>query len=122
MKQSHNPVLTLLAETDDFSIKANQFKEQLNKLQNAADSLVEKAVSEMKASTSHIRSHNKMEKSLHQRIRDLESRIYFFSSQIMSESKTQEQCNALESELRVAQQAIEHYRKALEAESELENW
>jgi hypothetical protein len=38
----------------------------------------------------------------------------------MEEHKTQTERNRLESELRVAQEALEHYRKALEFESKLQ--
>jgi hypothetical protein len=38
----------------------------------------------------------------------------------MEEHKTQTERNRLESELRVAQEALEHYRKALEFERKLQ--
>jgi predicted nucleic acid-binding Zn-ribbon protein len=60
-----------------------------------------------------------VDKPVRQHIRDLESRIQFLSVQLMDGGKTQAARNGLETELRVAQQALEHYRKALELEDKL---
>ena len=61
-----------------------------------------------------------MDKAVGQHIEDLERRIQQISVQMMDSKKTQPDRNRLEAELRVAQQAIEFYRKALEFERKLQ--
>jgi hypothetical protein len=60
-----------------------------------------------------------MDKPVGTHIEELENRIQFLSLQIMDGKATQSDRNRLEAELRVAQQALEHYRKAVEFERQL---
>jgi hypothetical protein len=61
-----------------------------------------------------------MDKSVRTHIQELENRIHLLGDHLMEEHKTQTERNRLESELRVAQAALEHYRKALEFERKLQ--
>ena len=60
-----------------------------------------------------------MEKPLRQHIADLERRVQQLSQEMMQNRKTREQRNRLESELRVAQQALAHYQQAIKLETQL---
>lgn len=61
-----------------------------------------------------------MDKAVGQHIQDLERRIQQISVQMMDSKTARPERNRLEAELRVAQQAIEFYRKALEFERKLQ--
>jgi hypothetical protein len=61
-----------------------------------------------------------VDKPVRQHIQDLEARVQFLGIQLMDSQKPQIERNRIESELRVAQQALEHYHKALEFERKLE--
>jgi hypothetical protein len=55
-----------------------------------------------------------------QRIQELEGGIYYLTLQLTYAGKTQSDRNRVDAELRVSLQALEHYRKALEFEGELQ--
>lgn len=61
-----------------------------------------------------------MDRPVRLHIQELEDRIQLLSVQMMDTLKTQADRNRLEAELRVAQQALGHYRKALELERKLQ--
>jgi hypothetical protein len=61
-----------------------------------------------------------MNKPLRQHIAELEKRVQQISQDIMLNRKTQIERNRLESELRVAQQALEHYQQAIKLEALLQ--
>jgi len=61
-----------------------------------------------------------MDRPVRLHIQELEHRIQLLSVQMMDTVKTQSDRNRLEAELRVAQQALKHYRKALELERKLQ--
>jgi len=71
-KATHKPTLTLLVQTDELSVLSNQIKEQLDKLQDDADALVEKAVGEMMSSASQLPDQTS---SVIQQILELENRL-----------------------------------------------
>ena len=54
-----------------------------------------------------------------QRIRELETQIYYLTLQLTCAEKTQSDQSRVDAELRASQQALEHYRKAVEFEGEL---
>jgi hypothetical protein len=58
--------------------------------------------------------------SVRQHIQQLEDGIYYLTLQLTYTEKTQSDRNRVDAELRVSQQALEHYRKALEFEGELQ--
>jgi hypothetical protein len=58
--------------------------------------------------------------SVRQHIQQLEDGIYYLTLQLTYTEKTQSDRNRVDAELRVSQQAREHYRKALEFEGELQ--
>jgi hypothetical protein len=60
-----------------------------------------------------------MDKPVRIHLQELEYRIQVLSVQMMDDRVTQCDRNRLEAELRVAQQALEYYRKALELERKL---
>ena len=60
-----------------------------------------------------------MERSLGQHITELERRIHHLGQEIMLNHKTLTERNDLESELRVAQQALEHFVRAVKLERRL---
>jgi len=61
-----------------------------------------------------------MDKTVRLHIQELEARIHQLSVQMMDERNARSERNRLEAELRVAQQALEHYRQALEFEKKLQ--
>jgi hypothetical protein len=61
-----------------------------------------------------------MEKPLPQHIAELERRVQRLSQQMMQNRRSREQRNRLESELRVAQQALAHYQQAIKLEAHLQ--
>ena len=61
-----------------------------------------------------------MDKPVRIHIQELEDRVHHLSVQMMDSAKTQAERNRLETELRVAQQALDHYRTALELERKLQ--
>jgi len=62
----------------------------------------------------------RMDKPVKQHIAELERRIQLLSHEMMHNHKTRRQRNRIESELRVVQQALELYRKAIELKGELQ--
>ena len=60
-----------------------------------------------------------MEKPLRQHIVELEKRVQQLSQEMMQNQKPRAERNRLETELRVAQQALEHYRQAIKLEEQL---
>ncbi len=60
-----------------------------------------------------------MDKPLRQHISELEDRVQQLSQEMMLSRKTRDERNRLESELRVAQQALTHYREAIKLEAQL---
>ena len=63
--------------------------------------------------------YREMERSLGEHITELERRIHHISQEIMQNQKTLTERNHLESELRVAQQALEHFLSAVKLERQL---
>ena len=61
-----------------------------------------------------------MDKPLRQHIVELEKRVQHLSQEMMQNRKTLEERNRLESELRVAQQALTHYQQAIKLETQLQ--
>jgi len=61
-----------------------------------------------------------MDKPLRQHITELESRIHLLSQEMMQNQKTLPERNRLETELRVAQQALELYQRAIQLEGQLQ--
>jgi hypothetical protein len=61
-----------------------------------------------------------MDKLLRHHIVDLETRVQRLSQEIMQNRKTRTERNNLETELRVAQQALAHYQQAINLESQLQ--
>lgn len=61
-----------------------------------------------------------MDRPLRQHITELERRIQQLSLDIMKNRKTQLERNRIETELRVAQQALELYQHALKLERQLQ--
>lgn len=61
-----------------------------------------------------------MDRILKQHIAELERRIDQLSHEMMQNRKTRTECNRIESELRVAQQALEHYQQAFKLEVQLQ--
>jgi hypothetical protein len=61
-----------------------------------------------------------MDKPLRQHIVELEKRVQQLSRDIMHNHKTLAQRNRLESELRVAQQALTYYQQAIKLETQLQ--
>lgn len=64
--------------------------------------------------------HIKMDKPLKQHITELERRIQQLGQEMMQNRKTRTERNRIESELRVAQQALEHYQEAIKLEGQLQ--
>ena len=62
----------------------------------------------------------KMDKPLRQHIFELERRIQQLSQEVMQNRKTRSERNRLETELRVAQQALEFYQRAIKLEGQLQ--
>jgi hypothetical protein len=62
-----------------------------------------------------------MDKPLGHHIAELERRIQHLSQEIMQNRKTREERNRLESELRVAQQALKTYQQAIKLEQRLQS-
>ena len=62
----------------------------------------------------------KMDKPLRQHITELERRVQQLSQEMMLNKKTRMERNRLESELRVAQQALEHFQQAVKLEAQLQ--
>lgn len=60
-----------------------------------------------------------MDKPVRIHLQELEHRIQLLTVEMMDDRATQCDRNRLEAELRVAQQALEYYRKALELERKL---
>lgn len=54
-----------------------------------------------------------MDKPLRQHIAELEKRVQQLSQEIMKNQRTRTERNSMESELRVAQQALDYYHKRL---------
>ena len=61
-----------------------------------------------------------MKKSLKQHITELEKRVHQLSQAMMQDHITRTERNLLEAELRVAQQALEHYEEAVKLEAQLQ--
>ena len=61
-----------------------------------------------------------MDKPVRIHIQELEHRVQHLTAEIMDERVTQTDRNRIEAELRLAQQALEHYRNALELERKLQ--
>jgi len=61
-----------------------------------------------------------MEKPLKQHIIQLEVRVQQLTQDIMQNRKTRDERNRIEAELRVAQQALSHYREAMKLETKLQ--
>ena len=61
-----------------------------------------------------------MDKPLRQHITELETRVQQLSQEMMQNRKPRDELNRLESELRVAQQALSHYQQAIKLESQLQ--
>lgn len=61
-----------------------------------------------------------MDRTLKQHITELERRIDQLSHEMMQNRKTRTERNRIESELRVAQQALEHYQQAFKLEGQLQ--
>ena len=61
-----------------------------------------------------------MDRPLRQHITELERRVHELSKEIMQNQKTRKERNRMEAELRVAQQALEHFQHALKLERELQ--
>jgi predicted nucleic acid-binding Zn-ribbon protein len=62
-----------------------------------------------------------MDKLLKQHIDELEGRIQRLSQEMMQNRRTLTERNHLESELRVAQQALTHYQQAIKFEKRLQS-
>ena len=60
-----------------------------------------------------------MKKGPKHHITELEERVLQLSEAMMQDGKTLDERNRLESELRVAQQALEHYQQAITLEAQL---
>ena len=60
-----------------------------------------------------------MDKPLRQHITELEKRVQQLTQEMMQNRKTLAERNRIESELRVAQQALAHYQQAIKLEREL---
>ena len=60
-----------------------------------------------------------MGKLLRQQITELETRIVRLSQEMMRNQKSRIERNSIESELRIAQQALELYQKAIKAKTQL---
>jgi hypothetical protein len=60
-----------------------------------------------------------MDKPLGQHINELHRRIQDLGHELMNDHKTQIERNHIEAELRVAQQALEHFQKAIKLEERL---
>jgi len=60
-----------------------------------------------------------MDKPLGQHVNELNRRIQDLGQELMSDRKTQIERNRIEAELRVAQQALEHFQKAIKLEERL---
>jgi predicted nucleic acid-binding Zn-ribbon protein len=61
-----------------------------------------------------------MKKPLKHHITELEKRVQQLSQEMMQNGKTLDERNRLESELRVAQQALEHFQQAITLEAKLQ--
>jgi len=61
-----------------------------------------------------------MDKLLRQHITELEGRVQQLSQEMMLNHKSRTERNRIETELRVAQQALEHYRHAMKLEAQLQ--
>ena len=62
----------------------------------------------------------KMDKPLRHHIAELERRVQQLSQEMMQNRKSREERNRLETELRVAQQALAHYQQAIKLEEQLQ--
>jgi hypothetical protein len=60
-----------------------------------------------------------MDQPLRHHIVELEKRVQQLSQEMMQNRKTRTERNRLETELRVAQQALAHYQQAIKLESQL---
>ena len=63
----------------------------------------------------------KMDKPLEQHIADLERRVQRLGQEIMQKPKTLAERNRLETELRVAQQALTYYQHIIKLEKQLQS-
>ena len=61
-----------------------------------------------------------MDKPLRQHIAELEVRVQKLSEDMMKNRISRDKRNQLESELRVAQQALSHYQQAIKLEAQLQ--
>ena len=61
-----------------------------------------------------------MDRPLRQHIIELEKRVQQLSQDIMQNRKTREERNRMEAELRVAQQALQLYQRAIHLEGQLQ--
>jgi hypothetical protein len=62
-----------------------------------------------------------MDKTLRQHIDELEKRVQQLCQEMMQNRKTRAERNRLESELRVALQALNHYQQAIKLEKQLQS-
>jgi hypothetical protein len=120
-QENPGPVLTLIAEAEELSVQSKHTRKQLNKLQAAADTLVEKAVAETMLHNSQFALPTKIDRLFRQRIWELTSRVHLLTFDLMDDEKTPEECSRLESELNAAEQALEHFQLALELDQKLQS-
>ncbi|HEY7352598.1 MAG TPA: hypothetical protein VH596_07500 [Terriglobales bacterium] len=60
-----------------------------------------------------------MDRSLREHIEFLKKQLYLLSDKLMDDGRPVEERNRIESEVRAAQLALEHYKKALALEESL---
>jgi len=117
-QQTHGPALALLPETREVSKHTKHIRNQLNKLQAAADTLVEKAVAEGNSPLFALPM--KIDRLFRQRIWELTRRVHLLTFELMEGKETQEESDSLELELKAAEQALEHFQLALELDQKLQ--
>jgi len=117
-QQTHGPALALLPETREVSKHTKHIRNQLNKLQAAADTLVEKAVAEGNSPLFALPM--KIDRLFRQRIWELTRRVHLLTFELMDGEKTQEESDSLQAELNAAEQALEHFQLALELDQKLQ--
>jgi hypothetical protein len=82
--------------------------------------MAERCAREERSAFCNSPNKREMDKPLRHHISELERRVERLSRQMMQEHKTLEERNRMEAELRVAQQALEHYQHAIKLEGKLE--
>jgi hypothetical protein len=60
-----------------------------------------------------------MDRTVRDHISHLEARLSSLNTEMMEQARTRVERNRIESEIRVAELALSHYRKALELEQQL---